>query len=278
MRTLGRAARVALLCCVGLSTSGCFLNALLSTVVVTTIGEEVQTTIATIQASATVRLCSDLTGTFGSSVPVECSYFINGQPIGSEFQLASQFGIFGVILDPLIMQVPAAAGNFSGTFGGTGVTGSLSITEVTGGLPADVNSTILPQPGTKLVVVDFPSPPPSPNQSFGFTLSFRLPGNAAPIPVKAMFAGRVQSNGQTFFVPLLPCETNFANIPTITLPASSTFQNVSLPLTGVLGCAGRVFRLSAEAAAIPTLSTWVFLVLCAAVACYGAYRLRLIPG
>ena len=275
MRTLGHVARLTLICCIGMSTSGCFLNALLSTVVVTSISEEIQTTFVTIQASASVRLCTDLTGTFGPGTPIECTYFINGQEIGTDFQLASQFGIFGAILDPLILQVPAAANTFAGTFGG-GSAGSLSITEVTGGLPADINTTITPQPGTKLVIVDFPSPPSPPNQSFGFTLTFQLPGNAAPVQLKGLFAGRVQSNGQTFFVPLLPCETNFANIPTITLPVGSTFQNVNLPLAGVQGCNGRVFTLSAVGAqAIPTLSTWVVLLLSAAMAGYGAYRLRI---
>ena len=76
-------------------------------------------------------------------------------------------------------------------------------------------------------------------------------------------------------MPLLPCETSFANIPTITLPQSSTFQSVSLPLTGVQGCAGRLYTLSAAAQAVPTMSTWVLLLLSATTAGYGVYRLRL---
>ena len=74
-------------------------------------------------------------------------------------------------------------------------------------------------------------------------------------------------------MPLLPCEANFANIPTITLPQSSTFQNVNLPL--VDGCAGRLYTLSAAAQAVPTMSTWVLLLLSAATAWVGVYRLRL---
>ena len=92
---------------------------------------------------------------------------------------------------------------------------------------------------------------------------------------RAAEPGRVESNGQTFFVPLLPCETNFASIPTITLPRSSTFQNVNLPLAGVQGCAGTVYTLSAAAQAVPTMSTWVLLLLSATTAGYGVYRLRL---
>jgi hypothetical protein len=274
MRRLRSCATFVLICCIGVSTGGCFLNALLSLVVVTSISEEIQATFVTIQASASVRLCTDLTGTFGPGTPIECTYFINGQEIGSDFRLASQFGIFGVILDPLILQVPTAASNFSGTFGGMSTTGSLSITEVSGSLSADGSTTITPQAGTKLVVVDFPNPPPAPNQSYGFTLNFQLPGDATPVRLKALFAGRVQSNGKTFFVPLLPCETNFANIPFITLPASATFQNVNLPLTGIQGCNGRVFNLSDAATGIPTMSTWGLLMVVAVLLCYGAYRLR----
>ena len=60
------------------------------------------------------------------------------------------------------------------------------------------------------MIVDFPNPPPPlDNQSFGFTLNFELPGDATPVRLKALFAARVESNGQTFFVPLLPCETTF---------------------------------------------------------------------
>jgi hypothetical protein len=51
---------------------------------------------------------------------------------------------------------------------------------------------------------------------------------------------------------------------------------VSLPLTGVQGCAGRLYTLSAAVAqAVPTMSTWVLLLLSATTAGYGVYRLRL---
>jgi hypothetical protein len=270
MRTLGRGARLALVCGIWMVTSGCFLNALFSSVVV--IGEGSHTAV-TLQASATLRACSVLPGT---DVPVHCSYVIDGEDIGSDARLASPFAVLAFLIDPLILQVPDAASNFSGTFGGSSITGSLSITEVPGTLPADISAAITPEPGTKLVIVDFPNPPPPLNQSFGFTLNFQLPGDATPVHLKALFAGRVESNGQTFFVPLLPCETSFANIPTITLPQSSTFQNVSLPITGVQGCAGRLYTLSAAVAqAVPTMSTWVLLLLSATTAGYGVYRLRL---
>jgi hypothetical protein len=272
MKTLGRGARLALVCGIGMLTSGCFLDSLLSSVVVST-AEDGSRTAVGVQASATVRACSIFTGT---DVPVHCAYVIDGEDIVSDARLASPFGFLAFLIDPLILQVPDGASNFTGTFGGSSITGSLSITEVPGALPADISTAITPEPGTKLVIVDFPNPPPPlDSQSFGFTLSFELPGDATPVRLKALFAGRVESNGQTFFVPLLPCETNFASIPTITLPQSRTLQNVSLPLTGVHGCAGTVYTLSAAAQAVPTLSTWVLLLLSGTTAGYGVYRLRL---
>jgi hypothetical protein len=249
-------------------TSGCFLDSLLSSVVVST-NEDGSHTEVRLQASAAVRACSVLTGT-----DIHCSYFIDGEEIVSDARLASPFGFLAFLIDPLILQVPDAASNFTGTFGGSSITGSLSITEVPGALPADISTAITPEPGTKLVIVDFPNPPPPlDNQSFGFTLNFQLPGDATPVRLKALFAGRVESNGLTFFVPLLPCETSFASIPTITLPQSSAFQNVSLPL--VQGCAGRLYTLAAAVQAVPTMSTWVLLLLSATTAGYGVYRLRL---
>jgi hypothetical protein len=275
MRTLGRGARLALVCGIWMLTSGCLVNALFSFVAVTSFGEGAHTDVS-VQASANVRVCADL-AVMPQTLAVHCTYVINEETIESDANLASVLGILGFIIDPLILQVPTAATNFRGTFGGTSTTGNLSITEVPGALPADISTAITPEPGTKLVIVDFPNPPPPlDNQSFGFTLNFQLPGDATPVRLKALFAGRVESNGQTFFVPLLPCETSFASIPTITLPQSSTFQNVSLPLTGVQGCAGRLYTLSAAVAqAVPTMSTWVLLLLSAATAGLGVYRLRL---
>jgi hypothetical protein len=276
MRTLGRGARLALVCGIWMMTSGCLVNALFSYVAVTGLGEGTRTTVS-VQASANMRACSSASlPSTPQTIPVHCTYGIDDGTIDSDANLAFVLGLLGSIIDPVILQVPAAASNFSGTFGGLGITGGLSITQVPGTLPADIGTAITPEPGTKLVIVDFPNPPPPlDNQSFGFTLNFQLPGDATPVHLKALFAARVESDGQTFFVPLLPCETSFASIPTITLPQSSTFQNVSLPLAGVQGCAGRIFNLSAAAAqAVPTMSTWLLLLLAAATAGFGVYRLR----
>lgn len=241
--------RIVVMCSLCFALSGCFLNAVLSRVTVTTIAEEVDTTIAAFQASATVAVCSDLSGTF-TNLPVECNYIVDGHQIGSTSTFISNFGLFGIIIDPIILQVPLAASNITGTFSGTSTSGNLVITEVAGLLDADFTRTITPEPGMKLVIVDFPDTPSPPSGAYGYNFSFQLPGNVNPVRLKALFAARVQSNGRTFYPPLLPCETNFANIPALSMPQSALFQNVDFtPMAGVQGCAGTTYRFAAGAPA-----------------------------
>ena len=59
MRTLGRGARLALVCGIWMLTSGCLVNALFSFVAVTSLGEGAHTVVS-LQASANVRVCTDL--------------------------------------------------------------------------------------------------------------------------------------------------------------------------------------------------------------------------
>lgn len=261
----------------GLSVNGCFLNAVLSRVTVTTIGKEVDRTFAAIEASASVAICADLEDFPG--VPVSCTYVIGGKEITSTFELISELGLFGILIDPIILQVPEAATSFGGTYSGTTTSGNLVISEVVGSLPADLDREIVPEPGTKLVIVEFPDPPPPlDNEPFGYNLDFELPGNVTPIPIKALFAARIDTNGQTFYPPLYPCETDFANVPQLLLQESALFQDVDLaPIVGAQGCDGTVYRLSSgseEALAIPTASRQSLVLLVAALLMLGLAILR----
>jgi hypothetical protein len=65
-----------------------------------------------------------------------------------------------------------------------------------------------------------------------------------------MLAGKVQVNGQTFYLPLLPCTTDFAKVPALTIPAAATLQDLSsamlalLPQLQALRCNGTVYDFS----------------------------------
>ena len=220
MRTLGRGARLALVCGIWMLTSGCFLNALFSSVVVSTIGEGSHTAVS-LQASATVRACSVLTAT--ETFQCTVAYVIDGEDIGSDALLASPFAFLAFLIDPLILQVPAAASNFSGTFGGSSITGSLSITEVPGALPADISTAITPEPGTKLVIVDFPNPPPPlDNQSFGFTLQLRAARRCHPgAPEGAVRRGASRAMAKRSSCPCSPAKRTSPIFPPSPCPRAA---------------------------------------------------------
>ena len=268
--------RFVLMCGLCLGLSGCILNALLSRV---TLGDEISFTIVGLQASTTVRSCNELAITLQGR-PFQCTFVIGGQEGPSAFTFASEFGLFGAIIDPVILQVPVAATNFTGTFSGTTTSGNLTISVIAGSLDADVSTVIAPEPGTKLVVVDFPTSATQPGGAYGFNFGFQLPGVVNPVQVKALFAARVESGGRTFYPPLLPCETDFANVPVISMPLGPTFQAVNLTGSpGLVGCRGRVYQLSAASSAtttneIPTLHPALLGVLALMVAWAGARLVR----
>ncbi len=175
-----------------------------------------------------------------------------------------------MLLDPVILQVPSAATAFSGTFTGPGGTSSLTFTQVVGNLRADLNTNIVPEPGTQLVIVDFPGNPPA-STMFNFTLHFELPGNVSTVPIKALAAAKLTSGGQTFYPPLMPCETNFANIPGVNLAQSPTFQAVNLPSPTGRGCANKVYQFAplSGAPGIPAIGTLGAVALATLLAVFG---------
>jgi hypothetical protein len=171
---------------------------------------------------------------------VDCSYsfldFEADPPIierTSSAELISEFGILGVFIDPLIIQVPAGATNFTGMFDDGAGAEPLVITEVSS-FRADVTTEVVPESGHKFVILEFPADVTSALQSngtldgpFDFNVAFELP-SLSPVEVKAMYTGKVTVNGQTFFPPMLPCVTDFADVPAITLPVSQDPVNSNL--------------------------------------------------
>jgi hypothetical protein len=89
-----------------------------------------------------------------------------------------------------------------------------------------------------------------------------------PVPaqtVKLLLAGRARLNGHTYYVPLLPCVTNFAQVPALTIPQSPTPVNLE-PALGALsasGCNNTVFIVNPEPPPrrtfLPTIRQWLAL-------------------
>ena len=166
------------------------------------------------------------------------------------------------LFDPVILQVPQSAGNFSGTITGPGG-GALSVTPVTESLMADSTTPIVAEPGYQLVVIDFaPGASLSTGVQYAFQLDFSIP-NPAPtsITAKVLFAGKVvtgssavpaeivENASTTYYPPLLPCSANFANIPGVTIAASSPV-NV-LPLLSAQPCNNVTYNFAAVAPSTP---------------------------
>src|SRR6185295_1272719 len=107
--SMGRGARLAVVCGIWMSTSGCLVNALFSFVAVTGLGDGLGDgvhTAVSLQASSNVRVCANLPAVL-QTVPVHCTYVINDETTESDANLASVLGILGFIIDPVILQVPA---------------------------------------------------------------------------------------------------------------------------------------------------------------------------
>lgn len=238
-----RAVAVLVLAVSSLLLAGCFLKQVLGAVVIEDLGEFIDRQLVSLDAGATTATCRT---SFGE---VDCTYVIDGWPVESSARLISEFGFFGVIVDPLILQVPANARAFSATFTGAG-NGAIEITELVGGFDADARTHVDPEPGHRFVVLDFPTaatPGAAADYSFRLTYEQNAEETAtpppplavkavAPVRLKAMFAGRVTARGKTFYPPMLPCVTNFADVPSITLPLTATLSPVALPPVANRGC------------------------------------------
>lgn len=127
--------------------------------------------------------------------------------------------------DPVVLQVPAGATGFVGTFdNGAGASGVLSIRSGLRAVPADYYTDIVAEPGMQLVVIEFPSPPPPIGGNFRFTFGYS--GSDA---VKVMTTLRVNAAGKAFYAPMLPCEVDFTNVPALDIPPNE------VPVMQVLG-------------------------------------------
>jgi hypothetical protein len=249
LRVIGRCATLFAL---ALSTSGCIIGITLEAVSNAT--DQADAIQAAIDTHATVDVC--VYSSSGGSYPdysetshVDCRYVRNGhEDTGphSFIDLLSGVPTLDSLFDPIILQVPANATAFTGTMNGGGQHGNLQITEITGELRADAARSYVPEPGQKLVVIEFPAAiTPSVHDALSFTLGFRIPGALQPVAVKALFAGKVAQGGTTFYPPLLPCETNFGNVDPVTL--TPTAAGIAVDLSAAEnqgGCNHAVYRMA----------------------------------
>jgi len=218
---------------VALITSGCFLRLVLTRVDVTTIGDEVNQILTAVFGNVTVAVCADLRGTFPDTT-VDCTYVFAGEDglatVTTTAELIREFGLFGVIIDPIILQVPQSVTGVSGTFAKPGDTARPLVVSTVASFLAEPGTEVFPETGQKFVIVDFPDDVlaalTANDTTFDFTFQFTrsLPiSSTVPtsLSVKAMFTAKLETGGQTYYPPLFPCVTDFAQVPAMALQVPS---------------------------------------------------------
>ncbi len=212
--------------------SGCILQNAIGHVIVAQDGATQENVAeAAVQSGATVAVCAQ-DGYF-----YQCYYIIDGEFLTSTVELLSEFYLLGVLIDPLIVQVPADVTNITATFDdGSGAQPALVAERAA--FEAEPGSVITAEVGTKFLIVELPPSvvatlprfDAANKPTFNFALNFEqrtpLSQPVEPIRVKAMLTGKVTVNGHDYFAPLFPCVRNFADIPAVALPISDTFVNL----------------------------------------------------
>jgi hypothetical protein len=235
LHVLVRAGLLGLMCA---SLSGCFLQQVVGNAQVHSgVTPELRDLIAHSSAIVNAGLCSVV------SKPgfkhVECSYFVDGEPISSTVELFTVFGLYGVIIDPLILQVPSDVISVTATYDTGSGPQPLAVGQA-GSFPVKPGVRITAEVGMTFLLLELPGDvaaglPADPHQGtdLSFSLSYhRLipPGPIPPTTIKSMVAATVVVQHQKYYIPLLPCVTDFTAVPAVTIPVSDTPQNLEMDL------------------------------------------------
>jgi hypothetical protein len=236
----------------GVLLLGCALRALFGNVIIVEdIAEEVEEIITTVFSDSTAAVCLDTD--FGS---YECSYIVEGEVVTSTLSLLSKFGFSGVLIDPLILQLPQGATNVTGTYDdGEGRSGALAIRTGLASVPVDDTRSLTPEPGKQLAIVELPPGVPLAGVDYAMSLRFEetVPlGTGGPVELKALLTGKVSVAGNVFYVPILPCSSDFASLPTLTVPVSDTAQPLDVP-DAPAPCSNQVYEFLNVVPAVPPI-------------------------
>jgi hypothetical protein len=204
--------------------------------------------------NSTIAVCGS-----GFTNIYDCTYIVGGQVITSTLHLLSEFGLTGVLIDPLIVQVPADAVEVSATFDdGEGV--RPAVTTVLDSFEFEPGRSITAEPGTKFLVLEFPpdvtstltetDPIHGAVISMELTFKQRKPHvpQQPPVTIKAMLAAKVIVRGHVYYAPTLPCVESFADVPEITIPVAENPVSLGPQLANFLmqgdaqPCSAKVYR------------------------------------
>ena len=222
--------------------TGCVLRSMFGNVIIVEdIENEVNEIITTVFSDSTAAVC--LSTDYGF---YECTYIVDGEIITSTLYLLSEFGLTGVLLDPLILQVPGNVVSVTATLTPTGGGPQPALTSVRQAFEMQPYKPITAEAGTKFLIFEFPASilstitatNPISGPHFDFALSFAqrqpISQTVEPVSVKAMLTAKVVSRGRVYYAPLFPCVASFADIPSMTLPITDTLVNLQTGIGDVI--------------------------------------------
>ena len=221
--------------------TGCFLQNMFGNTRINAgdLGQEINYIITAIQGNATVAVCGKTFSLYN------CTYIIDGHILTSTAYLASEFGLAGLVIDPVVLQIPANAISITAQYSTT-ASYQPAVTSVRNSFPVKPGVNITAEAGTKFVILELPSSVtngltqtnPSNGLPISYAISFTqqqpVTQTVEPVSLKTMLTGRVVVNGHVYYAPMLPCVTNFASVPSVTLPITTTPVNVQLSIGDVL--------------------------------------------
>jgi hypothetical protein len=221
--------------------SACALRSLFGNVIITEdLSQEINEIIDTVFSDSTAAVCAETDYGF-----YDCTYIIDGEIITSTVYLLSEFGIAGVLIDPLIVQIPAATAEITATYDlGSGP--QPLVVQTTPRFFVTPNISVTAETGKQFVILELPpsieAMLPSGDPNNGLEVSYALQyARTQPIQdpiepelVKIMLAGKAVINEHAYYVPLVPCVTDFSVIPALEIPVSDAPVNLQASVGDLL--------------------------------------------
>ena len=196
---------------------------------------------------------------------------------GSSASFSSFLSLIGTtgnfFLDPIVLQVPSDATGFSAILNDTInppinalVQAGLSCVDTS------LNEQLCAESGHQLVIFDIP--PDAPPGVYQIMVQFNV-NPPREIVVKPVVTGKVNVGSKVFYPVVVPCVTDMADAPGVTIPVSVSPAALQLPdLSNVEGCNGELMFGAAPAAMAPAASPVGLVGLGVAVLMLGIWRLR----
>jgi hypothetical protein len=224
--------RVGIVGVAGLMLSGCLLQVLTGRIIIVESPKEhLFTVLALVGGNSSATICSY------TDAQYVCDYVIAGRLVQSGVYLLSKDSPLLALIDPVVIQVPVDVLTVTATYAGEAGQQPLVVSR-TGQFQATPDITITAEAGQTFLILDLPPavaaeiPPGDPEDGLPltYTLSYErvqpISQINEPQTLKLMLTGKVVVNEHTYYVPLLPCVTDFASLPALELPQSDTPQDL----------------------------------------------------